>query len=335
MKTYSLKKKLDDKIILEILDLLLKKNSFVSGQKIAEKLAVSRTTINSKIKLLKQSDIEIKASRNKGYTIEKIPNCLNPYLLNVLKKNLPQNFTLKYYHTIDSTNNEAERLSAMGEKGPLGIISSRQTDGKGRLGRIWEGQSSKNIYCSVLFSPNMPIESFKAFTLWAGIEICKLLQKNFEGIKLKLKWPNDILCNDKKISGMLTEAKIDADKINTLIFGIGINVNINKKSLPKNIRNISTSLYAESTKQLNLNHLAIKIFDAIIKAYNHSLKKDVSDLPEKWSQLDYLKNKKVTLRLGNKKISGIANGVDANGLLRLKLKSGQIKFINSGDVTLR
>ena len=104
------------------------------------------------------------------------------------------------------------------------VLARRQTRGKGRLGRVWHSDSPVSLYASLGFRPEVEPERMRTFTLWMGVNLCALLA-NFTGVEPGIKWPNDILFGDRKAGGLLTEARIDADRIRDLILGIGLNVN--------------------------------------------------------------------------------------------------------------
>ena len=113
---------------------------------------------------------------------------------------------------------------AAGRPAPFAVLARRQTRGKGRLGRAWHSESPVSLYASLAFRPQVEPGRMQTFTLWMGVNLCELLA-NFTGVEPGIKWPNDIVFDGRKAGGLLTEARIDADRISDLILGVGLNVN--------------------------------------------------------------------------------------------------------------
>ncbi|HKK17369.1 MAG TPA: biotin--[acetyl-CoA-carboxylase] ligase [Opitutales bacterium] len=311
--------------------------AFVSGSLLAEQLGVSRPAVHGKLDKLREEGFEIEAVRNRGYRIVREPELLHPALLRCALDRLGSGMRLRYFPVVDSTNSEAERRVASGESSPFVILSGCQTDGRGRLGRVWQSESTENLYLSVVFEPNIPPQQLQHFTLWAGICICRQLQGFVPEAALKIKWPNDLHCLGRKFAGMLTEAKLDADRIRSIIFGLGLNVNSNPDDYPDEIRPLATSLHAIRGAPLPLNEVAAAAICAIGEAYAICIQG--ADTPEKlseaWAPLDALAGQKVTAILKNAEVAGVASGIDESGALLLQMPDGSKEAIRAGDVTLK
>ncbi|TVP81156.1 MAG: biotin--[acetyl-CoA-carboxylase] ligase [Puniceicoccaceae bacterium] len=316
--------------------LLADPDEFISGSWLAEQLEISRPAIHGKLEKLREQGFEFEAIRNKGYRLTKEPDILHPDLLRYYADQADIDFDLLYFPVIDSTNSEAERQLASGRKGPFSILSSCQNKGRGRLGRVWHSVSADNLYLTVAFEPNIPPQQLQHFTLWAGIHICRALQNLVPNTALKIKWPNDLHCDGRKFAGMLTEAKVDADSIRSILFGIGLNVNSNPSKYPRDIQKTATSLYAISGDELPLNRVAAKVAAATHAAYQACIIDQSSeDLAEAWAPLSSLSGKTVTALVNGKELTGIANGIDETGALLLQSLDGRIHRIRAGDVTLK
>lgn len=325
----------DAQIILKAL--LEEPENFVSGSRLAEQLGISRPAIHGKLDKLRDQGFEIEATRNKGYRITKEPEIIHPDLVTYYTKEeaafAPD---LLYFPVIDSTNSEAERQLSFGRKSPFAILSSCQTKGRGRLGRDWHSASADNLYLSVVFEPNIPPQALQHFTLWAGIHICRALQSFTPNAPLQIKWPNDLHCHDRKFAGMLTEAKMDADRLRSIIFGIGLNVNSNPNSYPSELIKSATSLYAVGGRELPLNQIAARVIKAVNIAYDCCILEDGSEnLVDAWGPLSSLSGKPVTALMGENAVSGIASGIDETGALLLRQADGSLTPIRAGDVTIK
>lgn len=309
---------------------------FVSGSVLAEQLGVSRPAVHGKLDKLREEGFEVEAVRNRGYRISRLPEVLHPALLRHELNELGSSMGLHCFSALDSTNNEAERRIASSESGPFAIVSSCQTKGRGRMGRPWHSASADNLYLSVLFEPNIPPQQLQHFTLWAGICICRKLQEFVPDAPLKIKWPNDLHCKGRKFAGMLTEAKMDADSIRSIIFGLGLNINSNPNEFPDEIRSLATSLHAIRGEELPMSRLTAHVIVAVEEAYKICIENaNTEELPEAWAPLNALEGKSVTAIMNQGEVTGVATGIDASGALLLQMPHGSEEAIRAGDVTLK
>ena len=192
-----------------------------------------------------------------------------------------------------------------------------------------------NLYLSIALRPNADLVKLRNFTLWQGISIGKFL-KEFTGIEeLKVKWPNDLFCGNKKVAGMLTEASINCDQVRSLVLGIGLNVNSNPKSFPPKINDHATSLKNFSGTNWRVHELAAKLIGVCLDASDECLTGNAEEkLFKEWNQFDYLESKKVRIESGQQILNGKANGIDASGGLLVKLRNGRTKVAYAGEVSL-
>jgi BirA family biotin operon repressor/biotin-[acetyl-CoA-carboxylase] ligase len=316
--------------------LLATPDTFVSGSILADQLGMSRPAIHGKLDKLREQGFEFEAIRNKGYRLMKEPEVLHTDLIAHYVSQLDSPMDVLYFPVIDSTNSEAERQLSYARKAPFAVTSSCQTKGRGRLGRNWHSASADNLYLSVVFEPNIAPQALQHFTLWAGIYICRALQSFVPKALLQIKWPNDLHCDGRKFAGMLTEAKMDADSLRSIIFGIGLNVNSNPRKYPKEIQQTATSLYAIGGRELPLSQVAAAMITAIQSAYQTCILGDgQEDLIEAWTPLSSLSGKPVTAIMSGTEISGIASGIDESGALLLLAEDGSLHKVRAGDVTLK
>lgn len=335
-KSEYLERTADADSVVIVRNLMRAGTGFVSGSMMAGQLGVSRPAIHGKLEKLREGGFKIEAVRNRGYRLIGTPEAVHPALLRHELEQVDASMDVVYFPAIDSTNNEAERRLASGHSGPFAVVSSCQTKGRGRLGREWHSASADNLYLSVVFQPNIPPQQLQHFTLWAGIRICRMLQALVPDAPLQIKWPNDLHCGGRKFAGMLTEAKIDADAIRSIVFGIGLNVNSNPNDFPKPIRQLATSLRAVQGEALSLSRLAARVIVAVETAYQGCIAGTTEEsLSEAWMPLNALAGKPVTALLSGKEISGIAGGIDASGALLLRMCDGSEQAVRAGDVTLK
>lgn len=324
----------DELIILE--SLLGEPAPFVSGSYLGEQLGITRPAVWKKIVKLRSQGFVIDAVRNRGYRLTQEPDILHLGLLRYYLKENALSTDVLCFPVIDSTNSEAERQFTYGRKSPFAVAASAQTKGRGRLGRDWYSASAENLYLSVLFEPALPAAKLQGFTLWAGIYICRELQKYIPNASLQIKWPNDLHCDGRKFAGMLTEAKMDADSLRNITFGVGINVNSNPNDFPKELRSSATSLYAILGEKIPLNPLTANVLRAIQGAYDRCIGNQLTEsLSEAWKPLNALAGKTVTACCNGKETTGVVCGIEKTGALLLEQPSGNVLSVRAGEVTLK
>jgi birA, biotin-[acetyl-CoA-carboxylase] ligase region len=234
----------------EILRILIENTEdFTSGEKLSSRLGVSRAAIWKYIKALRQEGYEIHSMTNKGYKLVFSPDILTKEELSPLLHNKLIGKNIIHFDTIDSTNIKAKELASQNAEDGTIVISEEQTCGKGRLGRSWYSPKSKGIWASIILKPKIdPINASK-ITLIAAASIVKAF--NEIAIFPKIKWPNDIVLNNKKVCGILTEMSAELNQIHYLVVGIGINVNNSKDDFTEALWSSATSLKIELASEIN------------------------------------------------------------------------------------
>ncbi|NTW05163.1 MAG: biotin--[acetyl-CoA-carboxylase] ligase, partial [Peptococcaceae bacterium] len=210
-------------LILELLR--TSAGEFLSGEKISKKIGISRTAVWKHITALRQEGYSIEAMPKIGYRLLDIPDRLYPEEIrdNLTTVSLGRN--IYYFKTVQSTNQEARRLAQEGVPHGALIIAEEQTGGKGRFGRVWFSPKTLGIWASLVLRPEISPENAPPVTMLAAVAVAVAVE-NITGIALGIKWPNDLLYENKKACGILTEMNGEMDKVNFLILGLGINVNL-------------------------------------------------------------------------------------------------------------
>jgi BirA family biotin operon repressor/biotin-[acetyl-CoA-carboxylase] ligase len=308
----------------------------VSGDRLAKELGVSRVAIWSRLERLRADGFTFKASTRKGYELKSVPRQLNAALLDAHLRRLKVAPVVELIDTVDSTNSEAERRLAVGQEAPFAVLACSQRAGRGRLGRKWHSARSGNLYLSLAFRPFISPERLKPFTLWMGLALCSHVEKSL-GLKLGLKWPNDLQSPDgRKVAGMLTEARLDADSVRELVFGLGLNLTGEPKDFPAEIRSVAGSLEAALGAPLDVNREAAAVIAALFRAWEQFEEGTWSRSFRKlWASYDVLAGKSVRVGLRGDPVAGIVDGIDEEGSLILRTGGGRKAVVSSGEVTLR
>ncbi|RZD16357.1 MAG: biotin--[acetyl-CoA-carboxylase] ligase [Candidatus Acididesulfobacter guangdongensis] len=263
-----------------------------------------------------------------------------------IKKHLKTNFIGKnifYEEKVGSTNLMARELAVKGAKNGTVVIADTQDKGKGRNGKIWTSPKACNIYLSIILKPKFTPEAANGMTILAATAAAESI-KEISSITPQIKWPNDILVNSKKVSGILTEMSTQNNIIEYIIIGIGINVNLKEEDIYEDIKNVATSLYIERTKELkqlnednlfiNRNNLIISFLNKFEKYYETFLSTGLSSILQIYQKYFGMIGKDVEINSENHKIKGQVVGIDSKGALLLKTGENELEKVVSGELTV-
>jgi BirA family biotin operon repressor/biotin-[acetyl-CoA-carboxylase] ligase len=315
-------------------ELLAADSGYVSGTRLAKLLGISRVAVWMQLQKLTKQGFTFEAVRSRGYKLTSSPTQLHPGLVQAYLSARSRAPEFLCFDTIDSTNSEAERQLAGNCKVPLVIMAGAQTQGRGRRGRPWHSPAAGNLYSSFVFRPELEPERMQDFTLWMGLNICELVT-NFCKITPGLKWPNDLFINGRKAGGMLTEARIDADQIRELVFGLGLNLNVRAPDLPAELQRSATSLADATGEAVDINRFAAALIGRVLSAFTQFVEGSYQEkFEELWLRYDVLRGQPVSVSQGSRILSGTATGIDKEGSLLVRLESGRTERFRAGEVTL-
>ncbi len=317
-----------------IRELLTRDPEWVSGAVLASRLGVSRVAIWQHMEKLRAAGFKFDAQRARGYRIKVRPATVYGPLIETQLKVRPRNFSLLVLDHVDSTNDEAARQLAAGRPTPFAVLARRQTHGRGRFGRSWHSDSTANLYLSIAFRPRVEPQRMQTFTLWMGVNVCELLA-NFTSTQPGIKWPNDILFDGRKAGGMLTEARVDADQIRDLVFGLGLNVNSATGEWPADLGRRAISLAEVTGAPLDLNRLAAALIGRVLLAWQTFADREHNGtFADRWHRYDLLRGRTVTLLEGGRRHHGTVTGLDDEGALLMRDHHGHAHRFRAGEVTL-
>jgi len=302
---------------------------FHDGNTIGEQLGISRTAVWKAIKKLEDYGVNIIALKNKGYCLEEPLFLLND---KTIKKRLQHKpITLDVFESIDSTN---QYLKTHKSDSTIQVcIAEAQTQGRGRLNRSWLSPFGKNIYLSLTYKFKKDISALKGLSIITSLAIQETLAELPLPIKPMIKWPNDIYYQDEKISGSLIEIQAESNGYSCAIIGVGINVNMQTAN-QNDLNQPWTSLQLILGKPIDRNILCANLINNLIDTLIQFENKGDQHFINAWRQCDYLKDHTISFMAFDKKIKGIARGVDHNGHLLIEDKHGKITSYSSGDARL-
>lgn len=333
----------------KVLELLRGTEGYVSGQDICDALGVSRTAVWKVIGKLKEEGYDIEAVKNKGYRIVTTPDILSKSEIECLL-DIPYNVI--YFDDIDSTNNYAKLIAEKGESDKTIVIADHQTMGKGRRGRSFDSPSGVGAFMTFLLRPDISPVKASMLTIIAAMAVRDSVD-DVTGLKCKIKWPNDIISDGKKICGILTEMSAEIEHVNYVVVGIG--VNINNESFAEEIKDVATSIKIELKKiadktsnnasdktsndaftaQINRNKLVAKIVERFDYYYEKFLQNlDLSAIKDEYNSHLINRDAEVFVLKGDESYKAIAKGIDDTGELIVE-KDGQLVKVMSGEVSVR
>lgn len=183
--------------------------------------------------------------------------------------------------------------------------------------------------------PNRPPAFMQRFTVWTGLRLAARLTA-LSGVTVLSKWPNDLLIRGRKLAGILTESRLDADRIRELILGLGLNVNSNTDQWPAEVRDIATSLRRETQHPFSMSAVAAAIFAELTSAYEDYCAHDIGpELNALWNQHSAVNHQRVTIKTYNGDITGRVVGLDPTSALLIQLDNGETQAFSAGDVSLQ
>jgi BirA family biotin operon repressor/biotin-[acetyl-CoA-carboxylase] ligase len=306
---------------------------FVSGTALAQELGMSRVAIWQHMEKLREQGFVFEAVRSRGYRLTDRPMSLHALSIKA-QIALSTPCSIITLDTVDSTNDEAMRRVGQGHPTPLIVISREQTKGRGRMGRDWLSEPNGNLYITFALQPNVAPSRLATITPWIGVNLCHFIA-NYCRISPQIKWPNDLILNGRKAGGILTEARIDTDRIRDLVIGFGLNLARPKSGWPGELATRAIALDEVYASPIDVNHFAAALIGRVLKACAvFSAQQHTTEMLTLWSRFDSLHEREITLLHGTEAITGIAQGIDSDGSLLLRIGSGAPQRFLAGEVTL-
>jgi BirA family biotin operon repressor/biotin-[acetyl-CoA-carboxylase] ligase len=237
---------------------------------------------------------------------------------------------IRYYDSLPSTNLEAAQLAAEGAAEGVCVVAREQTAGRGRLQREWQSPKDAGLYFSIVLRPTLPQQAWPLLTLMAAVAIHQALREAFE-VDADIKWPNDLLVNDKKICGILAET-VETILGRSVVLGIG--VNLTKNAVPEALKSEATAVEFATGRRAEPEALLGTLTNALGKYYEllRSAEGPQSILDEWTSRSSYASGKFVRTVEGDESFLGTTRGLERDGALRVETDSGEIRIVRAGDV---
>ena len=331
----------------EILKLLKEASpGYVTGEELGGRFGFSRTAVWKHIEELRTEGYSIEAVSRKGYRLIPAEGPINPFeIANDLGTKIVGREVL-CYDTLPSTNAQAARLAAEGCTDGLAVMAFRQTQGRGRLGRSWESPPDKGIYLSVVLRPPLAPAEIQILTLAAAVAAVRAIRRA-AGLETGIKWPNDIVAGGKKICGILLEMNCEADRVNYIVLGMGINYSQETADFPAELQERASSVLMELNaggrgtlhpKMINGSAGRLALVRAVLQELDRVLL-DVLDgksdrILDMWREYSATLGREVRFTLKDTEYTGTAEDITGDGRLVVDCSDGIRRELISGEVSV-
>jgi BirA family transcriptional regulator, biotin operon repressor / biotin---[acetyl-CoA-carboxylase] ligase len=312
----------------------------MSGTKIAQETSSNRSEVWRLIQQLRGLGVDVAGHPATGYQLKAVPDLLLPEILDPLIRGTIFDGQLHHFYKIGSTNTAAMAAAAQGAAEGSVFLAEEQTAGRGRGAHTWQSARSAGIYCSVVLRPPLPPSEALVLSLAAGLAVRAAIEQVNERVSVDLKWPNDVLIRGRKVCGILTEMNAEATRVRYVVIGIGMN--INQASFPKEIESEATSLRLATGSEWSRVEVAAALLKSLDREYRRFIEEQKEEQKQKndarqsilrrfAGQSSWVRGKQVRIEENGSRIEGITEGLDDRGFLLVRT-SQRLQTILSGTV---
>lgn len=306
----------------------------ISGQQLADEFGVSRTAIWKHIQLLQEEGYVFETVKKKGYLLTEIPDRIDLAQLKSFLNTKRYGQQVHFYDEVESTQLIAHELVRNGAPDGTIVIADTQTAGRGRMQRPWDSAKGKGIWMTVIIRPDILPHQAPQFTLVTAVAVVNTVKAMFKHVTPEIKWPNDILINGLKTTGILTEMVAETDRVQALLIGIGINVNHEKDDFPEALQSIATSLALEVGKPINRVLFVANLLYFLEHYSDRYVKHGFGLIKQLWEESSGTIGKQVKATTLREVIEGEAIGITEHGVLQIRRADGEIVGVYSADIEL-
>lgn len=246
------------------------------------------------------------------------------------------NKKIMYYHELDSTNIEAQKLAKLGAAEGTVVVADRQTAGSGRLRRRWESPAGQGLWFSLLLRPTIAAADCAQLTLLSAVAVTQAL-RGLTGKNFTIKWPNDIMLDGKKICGILAEMELAADgSVEYAVVGIGINIKMAAEDFGIRLAATATSLYLATGIVYEREQVLKAFWNEFVQLYSHWQQHGFAFIRQNWLEYNCTLGHRVVIKDNDEEIySGTAEAMDDYGSLLVRNAAGESISFNFGEISIR
>ena len=307
-------------------------SEYISGQYIANQLNISRAAVKKVIDQLKADGCDIDSINHKGHKLNASPNRWYRGIINKVLESNHLVSKIEVYDSVESTQTIAKQ-GLVDNQHTMLILSAEQTKGRGRFNRNWSSSKGKGLWMSVVLRPNVSFAMIPKFNLFIALGIRDAIQA-FSRDKVEIKWPNDIYINDKKVCGFLTEMVANADAVEAIICGIGINLNHQEEDFSDMIRHRATSIRLHHSEEINRYQFLKRLIEEIEKRYHQFLNSSFETIRDEYIRTSNIWHRKLTFTENGEQFIGEAIDINNDGFLIVKDEDSQTRRLISADIDI-
>ena len=308
-------------------------DDYTSGAELAERLGVSRTTVWNHVEALRKEGYVIEACTRRGYRLVSAPDRMLPDEIRRRLRTQWLGRRLWCYRETDSTNDVALARAAEGAPEGAVVLAEAQRRGRGRFHRKWLSPPAANILASVILRPDCHPSLVSQLVIAAAVAVAETL-RSLHDLDAHIKWPNDVCVGTRKVAGILAELSAEAEQIKHAVIGIGLNVNMAPAEIPKAIRATATSVRIELGHEVSRLDTLGELLVHFERWYDQWRRDGFAPVKARWAALSSSLGRRVEIVSGTAKITGLVADLDDDGGLMLRLDSGLVRKVASGDMTV-
>ena len=305
----------------------------ISGTKLAAEIPTSHSELWHMIQQLRNLGVQIAGHYGSGYRLKTMPDLLLPEMLQARLRGTMFDKRVRHYYRVTSTNTLALEAALAGAPEGTVFLAEQQTAGRGRGNHDWHSPQLAGIYCSVVLRPPLPPTEVLVLSLAAGLAVQSAVEQIDTRVVVDLKWPNDLLIEERKFSGILTEMSAEATAVRHIVIGIGINVN--QTEFPGELRRTAASLRQATGAEWSRLELCAALLKSLEREYQNLVAN-----PEAHAQVlrrfeersSSVRGRRVSIE-ENGAVEGTTEGLDPRGFLRVRTREG-MRVVYSGTVKL-
>jgi BirA family biotin operon repressor/biotin-[acetyl-CoA-carboxylase] ligase len=306
-----------------------------SGEALSNELGVSRAQVWKHVETLRRRGYEIEGERGGGYRLLGTPDRLFPEEIHDGLETKWLGREIHYLDTTDSTNRVAFDLAREGAGHGTAVIAEAQTAGRGRLGRSFHSPAHQNLYTSIVLRPELHTADAPTLIPSAAIAVAEAVAETLpDGKPVEIKWPNDVLLSGLKTAGILMEMTTEATRIDFAVLGIGINLNVDRDTLPEEFRAGATSLKSHADRPVDRIEFVQRLYGILESVLDGHARAGFGSLRSRYEARFRMRGEEVRIvETGGEELRGIAQGIAEDGALLLRqTKSGETVRVIAGDV---
>jgi len=302
----------------------------VSGAELGREAGISRPAVWKHVEALRAQGYVVRARPRVGYRLVSSPDLLTPERVSPHLHSTLIGGCMVHFDSVVSTNDEARRLADQGATEGTIVVAERQEAGRGRLGRSWVSPPG-GVYFSILLRPNLAPVQLSMITLAAAVAVAEGIRQQ-TGLETRIKWPNDVLLEGRKLVGILTEMAAEADSIRFVVIGIGVNANVDLSAYPVEAREGIASLLAVLGRPVDRPALLAAILNELDSSYRSLREGQFDSILDRWRSLSSTIGSRVRVTTVTETVTGLAMGVDDDGALRVLADDGTERLFHTGEV---